>query len=49
MSKQVIEAIARAAMQPYQHGFWARFCREHGVSRDQVYHWRRKLGLPVRA
>jgi hypothetical protein len=30
-------------------GQWSAFCRLHGFNRHQVFHWRKKLGLAVRA
>jgi hypothetical protein len=48
MSKQQVSALIAEAAKPHVHGRWARFAREHAVSRDQVQHWRRKLGLPMR-
>jgi len=30
-------------------GQWSAFCRTNGFNRHQVFHWRKKLGLPLRA
>jgi hypothetical protein len=30
-------------------GQWADFCRETGLTRHQVFFWRKKLGLAIRA
>lgn len=48
MSKQQINAIVQESQKPAKHGKWSRFCVEHQLSKDAVFHWRKKLGLGVR-
>lgn len=48
MSKQQIMKLLEVAQEPPKHGKWSRFCLEERVSKDTVFHWRKKLGLPVR-
>jgi hypothetical protein len=42
--KRIVEFDSR---RPRKHGDWSGFCVEHGYTKDQVYHWRKKLGLVV--
>lgn len=48
MSREQIQKLVELAAQPARHGMWSRFCKEYGLSRDEVFHWRKKLGLPLR-
>ena len=45
MTKLIIEEAGR---DDYL-GKWAEFCRTTGYNRHQVYFWRKKLGLVIRA
>lgn len=48
MSTAQISKIIEAAKQPHTHGQWAKFCIAERLSKDAVYHLRKKLSLPMR-
>lgn len=48
MTVRQIERIIEVAKEPHVHGKWSRFCLSEGVTKDAVFHWRKKLGLPLK-
>ena len=48
-TKDIAQLIIEEAKFPDYLGRWSAFCRANGFNRHQVFHWRKKLGLPLRA
>lgn len=48
MSVAHITKIIEVAKLPPKHGQWAEFCVQERLSKDAVFHQRKKLGLPMR-
>ena len=44
MSKEQLRKLEQLATEPSHHGKWSEFCIKEGLSRDSVFHWRKKLG-----
>lgn len=45
MSKRQIEKLIEVAKRPHHHGMWSRFALDERLTKDSVFHWRKKLGL----
>ena len=48
MSRQQIEKLIKFSERQYEHGQWAKFALAEGLTKDSVFHWRKKLGLGLR-
>lgn len=48
MSRELIEAVIEWSKTANRHRKWSEFCLRHNVTKDAVYHQRKKLGLPMR-
>jgi len=48
-TKDIAQLIIDESKNPDYLGRWSAFCRAHGCSRHQLFHWRKKLGLAIRA
>ena len=49
MSRQQIEKLIKFSERQYEHGQWAKFALAEGLTKDSVFHWRKKLGLGLRS
>jgi transposase-like protein len=48
-TKDIAQLIIDESKFPDYLGRWSDFCRRNGFNRHQVFHWRKKLGLALRA
>lgn len=48
MSRYHIERIIEFSKTLNRHRKWSEFCLQEGLTKDAVWHQRKKLGLPMR-
>lgn len=48
MSREKIDRLIEFSKTPNYHRKWSEFCVREGLTKDAVFHQRKKLGLPLR-
>jgi hypothetical protein len=48
-ARDISHLVLEESKNPDYLGRWAEFCRRQGLTRHQVFFWRKKLGLAIRA